>query len=178
LAILNLPSGYNSYKNWRPAIVGALEAILKTDFPKVLVLELGVSHPGDMKYLMSIIKPDISVITDITQRYLEGFSGMDDLTGEYEMLVGNTKTGGVIVFNGDNPRVRDIMKDASGLKKISFGKSSGVDWRIAEIIRGKTGEAVKIAHGSKMVELETGRFGEHHAYVSAAVQAVIGENIL
>src|SRR3989339_92491 len=50
LAILNIESGYNSYRAWLPIIWKAFLAIFQKNFPEYLVLELGVSQRGDMRY--------------------------------------------------------------------------------------------------------------------------------
>ncbi len=118
LAILNLSSGYNSYRLWLPIIFQAAKAIFNKNFPKILVLELGISEPADMKYLLSIIHPKIAVITDITQRYLESFSDMDELVSEYEYLAKKIDKSGLIILNYDNLRVRKLA--TSTKVKIKF----------------------------------------------------------
>ncbi|MDQ1283906.1 MAG: UDP-N-acetylmuramoyl-tripeptide--D-alanyl-D-alanine ligase [Patescibacteria group bacterium] len=167
LAILNLPSGYNEYRNWLPAIKGALAALFETDFPKFLVLELGVSKKGDMKYLLSVISPEVSVITGITQRYIESFSGMDDLVGEYKILAKGTKRSGLVAVNGDNSRSGEVAK-SSQAEILFYGKSEKCQAKILEIERGSNGEVAEISVGGKIHREELGRFGEHHIYARAA----------
>jgi UDP-N-acetylmuramoyl-tripeptide--D-alanyl-D-alanine ligase len=163
LAILNLESGYHSYKKWLPVIIKAPFNILRRKFPRVLVLELGVSEPGDMKYLLSIIKPKIAVITDITQRYLDAFGDMDELVGEYEYLARNIKKKGLVILNYDNLRVRNMAKITKG-KIETFGLSDGADWRVVEINKSDNGQNVKVAREGKIVRHEIKKFGEHHVY--------------
>jgi UDP-N-acetylmuramoyl-tripeptide--D-alanyl-D-alanine ligase len=165
LAVLCLPSGYNSYKNWLPIIWQSIFSIFKTDFPKYLVLELGVSWKGDMKYLLSIVKPRISVITDITQRYLESFSGMDDLVEEYKFLVQNTDKDGMVIFNADNIRAKSLTV-FSKAKAESFGKSEEADWIIKEMKRSERGEVFDVVHGGIASHLNVSRFGLHNVYAS------------
>jgi len=172
LAILNLPSGYNSYKNWWPAVTGALVEIFRSNFPQVLILELGVSAPGDMKFLISIARPDIAVITDITQRYLESFSDMDNLVNEYELLAQKTKREGVVILNADNNRVRAISKKLKGRRVIFFGKSKESDWQIIAAAKNERGQRITVEHKREIFKYETNRFGEHHAYAYAASRAV------
>jgi UDP-N-acetylmuramoyl-tripeptide--D-alanyl-D-alanine ligase len=174
LAVLCLPSGYNSYKNWLPVIKKSLFCIFQKDFPACLVLELGVSQKGDMKYLLSVVKPKISVITDITQRYLESFSGMDDLVEEYKILVQTTENDGMVIFNGDNIRVKSLA-EFSKARTESFGKSKEANWHIKNIARGEKGEIFDIHHDSRSYSLEITRFGIHNIYAST-VGIIIDEN--
>jgi UDP-N-acetylmuramoyl-tripeptide--D-alanyl-D-alanine ligase len=174
LAVLNLPSGYNSYKNWIPTIKESLFCIFKKSFPNYLVLELGVSRMGDMKYLLSIVEPKISIITDITQRYLESFSGMDDLVGEYKLLVQNTDRDGTVILNADNARVKSLA-EFSKAKVEFFGTRDGADWQAKDIKRGERGEIFSVFHSSNVRDLEIGRFGLHNIYASI-VGIIIDEN--
>lgn len=171
LAILNISSGYNSYRDWFPVIKDAFFAVFQKNFPEVLVLELGVARRGDMKYLLSIVKPRLAVITDITQRYLEAFSDMDRLVGEYVNLVKNIPPGGKIILNGDNLRVRDLARSATARVEY-FGHADGSDWKIVEITKTTKGQEIKIAHQDKIENYSIDRFGEHHVYALASALAV------
>ena len=163
LAILDLPSGYNSYNNWMPAIIKAPTKIFRKNFPKIFVLELGISDPGDIKYLLSIIKPKIAVLTDITQRYLENFGSMDELAGEYEYLVKKIKRDGYLILNYDNLRVKTMVKMAQA-KIITFGLKDGADWQAFDIERKNDGQLVKIKYQNNIKQYKISKFGEHHIY--------------
>jgi UDP-N-acetylmuramoyl-tripeptide--D-alanyl-D-alanine ligase len=165
LAVSNLPSGYNSYKNWLPVIKQSLFCIFQKNFPEYLVLELGVSRKGDMKYLLSIIKPKISVIIDITQRYLESFSGMDDLVWEYKLLVQNTDKDGTVILNADNVRVKSLAEFSKANVEF-FGTSEESDWKIGGITRSVKGEKFELSHNSSSSNLEIFRFGLHNIYAN------------
>lgn len=163
LAILYLPSGYNSYKDWLPIIFKSLLAVFQRNYPDYLVLELGVSDPGDMKYLLSIIKPRLAIITDITQRYLESFSDMDRLVGEYECLVKKVKKNGLVVLNYDNIRIRNLAKAAKTPVEF-FGLQSGAHWQAVEADRGVQGQIIKVGHRNIINQHKIKRFGKHHIY--------------
>lgn len=170
LAILNLPSGYSSYKNWLPIIFKAAKQIFAANFPRILVLEFGISDKGDMKYLLSIISPQIAIITDITQRYIEGFGYMDELVKEYEYLAKKVKKTGLVVLNYDNARVRSLAEEIK--EKIAFfgliDNNHNLDdaslWQAVEIKRGNSGQLVKVNHNNIISEHKINSFGEHHVY--------------
>ena len=163
LAILNLPSGYNSYKNWLPVIFKATTRLFEFNFPKYLVLELGVSDPGDMKYLLSLVKPRVAVVTDITQRYLEGFDDMDDLAEEYEYLVKKLNKNGLLVLNKDNPRVK-LLANISQSKLEFCGISEEANWQAVKIEKNSRGMDVKVSHNDIVEKYSVNRFGNHHVY--------------
>ncbi|MFA7319042.1 MAG: Mur ligase family protein [Parcubacteria group bacterium] len=177
LAILGVGSGYGAYYDWLPIIGDAIRAIWRKDFPEYLVLELGVSQRGDMAYLLSIIRPEICVIADITQRYLEAFSGLDQLLQEYEYLVKNTKNSGRVILNYDNLQIRHLAKRAKA-EVIYFGRIVPAEegFRIEDIERTEKGESAGIRYKNLHKKLHIPRFGEHHVY-AAAVGVIMQENI-
>lgn len=175
LSILGLQSGYNSYKNWLPAIINAPLAIFKKKDYKVLVLELGVSDPGDMKFLLSIVKPTISIVTDITQRYMESFSDMDQMVKEYEYLSENTSKSGLLILNYDNLRVRGIGKTAK-CKVEYFGFEKGADWQVTETRKENFGQTAIIANKNRISEYKIEKFGKHHIY-SLLVSLIIEDYV-
>jgi len=168
LAILNLPSGYSSYKNWLPIILQAFTSLFKSKFPKILILELGIDRPGDMKYLMSLVKPKIAVITDITQRYIESFNDMNELVGEYKNFVEVINKDSYLVLNFDNPRIKKL-KEYTKAKIIPFGlkKNSMTpnNFWLGELIkRTATGQIINVTDEQETKEYTIDRFGEHHIY--------------
>ena len=173
LAILNISSGYGSYLEWWPVMGKAFGAIWQKNFPEYLVLELGVSRAGDMRYLLSIVAPEISVVTDITQRYLESFPCMDDLVAEYVYLARKTKKTGAVNLNHDNLRIKELAKKTEALV-CYFGETceDKKDWQITGIEKNKTGQNVEIKHQEKTTEFSIPRFGRHHAFALAASLAV------
>ena len=174
LSILSLGSGYNSYKNWLPIIYKTPFSIFK-QFPQYLVLELGVSDKGDMKYLLSIIKPKIFIITDISQRYLEGFSGMDHLVDEYINLAKNSKKNNYLILNQDNSRIRKISK-YSKAKLIYFGIKNEADYRAKNVKETGEGQSFIIKSKGKEKEHFIKRYGEHHIYsflISTVVKDIL-----
>ena len=66
LSILEQPSGFSSPLKWIKILAGAfLNALLGKAYD-FLVLEYGADKPGDIQYLISVVKPDISILTHIS----------------------------------------------------------------------------------------------------------------
>jgi len=175
LAILNLPSGYHSYKKWWPIIWRAPAALFKK-LPRILVLELGVSDRGNMKYLLSLVEPRMVIITDITQRYLEGFDDIEELMDEYEYLVGRVNhRNGLVVLNYDNLKVRELAEKTKAevcffsLNDDIVVKNSRPGFWSASIIKKEEGaQQIIIRHETKQQEHRINRPGDHHIYALLA----------
>lgn len=89
------------------------------------ILELGTSHPGEIRRLTEIAAPDISLITSVAPAHLEGLRTVAGVALEKGELFRGMKPGGVAVVNLDDPWVRRLGKKFPG-KKITYGKSGEV----------------------------------------------------
>lgn len=170
LSILNLPSGYNSFKNWLPAISQAPVRALFGDFPDYLILSLGVADPGDMRYLLKIVKPDFAFLTEINQRYLESFKNMDELVKEYKILSKNLPGTAVFIYNADNRRVQEVVGECRA-KTVSFGFEAGADYQITDI-KKTSGVEFCLWHKQKKVCQQIKNHGDHHLLAFAAACAL------
>jgi UDP-N-acetylmuramoyl-tripeptide--D-alanyl-D-alanine ligase len=162
LSILGLPSGYNSPRKWLSTLYQSFFCFFKKS-AKFMVLELGISDQGDMKYLLSLIKPNIAVITDITQRYLESFSGMDELVDEYAYLIDKMAKGSLIVLNNDNARIKLLAPRASA-KIATFGTEQNSNYFSSDIARDSQGQLFKVTNNDKVSEYSIPYYGRHHIY--------------
>jgi UDP-N-acetylmuramoyl-tripeptide--D-alanyl-D-alanine ligase len=172
LAILALPSGYGIIKDWLPVIFKAPLEIFNRNFPKILVLELGVSCPGDMKYLLSIIQPNIAVLTNLTQRYLESFGDMDELADEYEYLIKKVDNyNGLLLYNSDNSRLCLLTENLPRAE--SFGFNLASDCRIMAVDARQNQQNVKLQYQNELSEIAVNRPGVHHIYALATSVIII-----
>ncbi|PIP51101.1 hypothetical protein COX11_00405, partial [Candidatus Berkelbacteria bacterium CG23_combo_of_CG06-09_8_20_14_all_41_73] len=57
------------------------------NLPKILVLELGIDKPGEMAELLSVVKPDIAVITGISETHLLELKSLSGVKKEKKMLI-------------------------------------------------------------------------------------------
>lgn len=60
-------------------------------YPKYLILEYGIDHPGEMQFLRSIAVPDIAIITPVNPNHLEQFGTLEVYRGEKLLLLKGVK---------------------------------------------------------------------------------------
>lgn len=85
------------------------------------VVEMGASHPGDIKELVEIAEPDYGIITNVGKAHLEGFGSFEGVIktkGELYDYLRRRKEGSTIFIHYDNPYLREI---AYGLNQITYG---------------------------------------------------------
>ena len=89
------------------------------------VVEMGASHPGDIKELVEIAEPDYGIITNVGKAHLEGFGSFEGIIktkGEmYDYL--RTRKEATIFIHNDNPYLKKI---AYGLHQIAYGSEDGL----------------------------------------------------
>ena len=75
------------------------------------VLEIGMSHMGEIRYLASIAKPDVSVIINIGTMHIEHLGSMEGiLQAKLEILEGMAQDGRIIL-NGDDNLLRNLSAE-------------------------------------------------------------------
>ena len=115
------------------------------------IIEMGASHPGDIKELVDIAEPDYGIITNVGKAHLEGFGSFEGVIktkGElYDYL--RERKDSTIFIHHDNLYLRNI---AWGLNQISYGSEDGL------YINGHvTGNSPYLTF-----EWKAGKDGEHH----------------
>ena len=66
------------------------------------VLELGMDKRGEIDYLSKIVKPDISVITNINYAHAKNFKNLKQIALAKAEIIHNTKNNGFIILNADD----------------------------------------------------------------------------
>ena len=92
---------------------------LKPDH-ELAVVEMGASHPGDIRELVEIAEPDYGIITNVGRAHLQGFGSFDGVIrtkGElYDWL--RTRQNARIFLHADNPYLSNISQ---GLNATRYG---------------------------------------------------------
>lgn len=98
------------------------------DYPAVLVLEMATDHPGDLAYLTKLARPDVAVVTAISEEHTEFLGDLDGVAKEEGTVVEALSPQGVAILNADDPRVM-AMKSRTQARVITFGFAESADVR-------------------------------------------------
>ena len=81
---------------------------------EMAIVEMGASHPGDIKELVDIAEPNCGLITNVGRAHLEGFSSFEGVQRTkqelYDYLVAHN---GTIFRNADNPYLAAMENNAT-----------------------------------------------------------------
>ncbi len=102
-------------------------------YPKVLVLEMATDHPGDLKYLCSIAKPDVAVVTAVAEEHTEFLGDLKGVADEEGSILDALPSDGVAILNADDPLVIEMRKRAKG-DVATFGFSEKAHVRAQNVV--------------------------------------------
>ena len=88
---------------------------------KAAVVELGMSHRGELRRLAEIAEPEVGVVTRVAPVHLEFFASVDEIAlAKRELIEGLAGPEPVAVLNADDPRVARFAEVARG-RVLTFG---------------------------------------------------------
>ncbi len=157
---------------WLRIFVLSLFRLVSCDYPEILILEMGVAHPGDMSYLLSFVHVDVGVMTAIGEfpSHLEFFPEKGRLVEEKALLVKSLGKKGLAVLNYDDLSVR-ALRDLD-CRVVSYGFGSGADLRIENYEIRVDGVVFKLEFKGSIVPVRLKVLGKQKAFASAAAAAV------
>lgn len=90
-----------------------LTVLQLTTAHQIGIVEMGASHPGDIKELVEVAEPNFGLITNVGRAHLQGFGSFEGVMHTkaelYDWLVEHN---GIIFRNADNPYLEQMLEDA------------------------------------------------------------------
>ena len=140
---------------------------------RAVVLELGMSEPGEIRVLADICRPRVRVITRIAPVHLEFFGGIEGIADAKGELFESARPGDVLIFPGDDPTsARFPRPPGAVLVPIGSDAGSKAPVRPLEVeSRGLLGTRALIeVHGSRF-EVDVPVPGRHQLQNALAATA-------
>jgi UDP-N-acetylmuramoyl-tripeptide--D-alanyl-D-alanine ligase len=138
------------------------------------VIEMGMSHPGEIARLAAIAEPQVGVVTLAAAAHLEGLGTIDAVADAKAELYEGLPRSGVAVANADDPRLLK-RAEASGRRLITFtaGRERRGDVVVLEITsQGDDGLRFVLGIGNRALPVHIpGLVGTHNAANAAAAAA-------
>lgn len=138
----------------------------------IAVVEMGASHPGDIKTLVETVEPEYGIITNVGKAHLQGFGSFEGVVrtkGElYDFLRGNPSS--KVFIDAGNEH---LMRIADGLHLIKYGvgESEGLS------VRGEVVECAPFLHfrwtdGECWYDVNTHLIGSYNIYNMLAAATI------
>ena len=147
--------------------IGVPKTVLSLDTDtEVAIIELGTDNFGDISLTSRMVKPHISMITNIGDSHLHNLKSRSGiLKAKLEILEGMDDDG-IFIYNIDDPTMeKEVPTHQIKQKVLSFGSSEKATFRINF---EKSGPAsIRFSHGDDFYQVPL--MGEHNIYNAAAV---------
>ncbi len=138
----------------------------------VAVIELGMSHPGEIAALAKIAQPEIGVVTNVAPVHLEFFKSVAEIARAKYELIESLPAGGTAVLNTDDEYVSQFGRDFHG-KVVTYGLRATADVRVENIQpHGSEGSVFDVVVGGGREKAVLPLVGTHNIYNALAAVAV------
>jgi UDP-N-acetylmuramoyl-tripeptide--D-alanyl-D-alanine ligase len=139
---------------------------------EIAVIEMGMSHAGEIRALAKIAQPEIGVVTNVAPVHLEFFDSITGIARAKYELIESLPTNGVAVLNADDEYVSQFGRGFKGTV-LTYGMSAIADVRAENIQpRGAGGSAFDVIAGSTRAHSTLPLVGEHNILNALAAVAV------
>jgi UDP-N-acetylmuramoyl-tripeptide--D-alanyl-D-alanine ligase len=136
------------------------------------VIELGMSHPGEIAALAKIAHPEMGVVTCVAPVHLEFFKSVAEIARAKYELIEALPAGGTAVLNADDEYVSQFGRDFHG-KVVTYGVRAPADVRAENLqphgLAGWTFDAVIDGYRERAT---LPLVGTHNIYNALAALAV------
>ena len=147
---------------------------------RFVVLEMGMNHPGELRALSAIARPDIAIITTVEAVHMAHFDSIEQIAdAKAEIMEGLSSAlapGGVAILNRDNSqfdRLAGKAAEAGVGRVITFGEHETVNTRLVKKALHDDCSTVIADLDGVLVTYKIGVPGAHWVKNSLAVMAAV-----
>ena len=138
----------------------------------VAVIEMGMSHAGEIRALAKIAQPEIGVVTNVAPVHLEFFESLAGIARAKYELIESLPAGGTAVLNADDEYVSQFGRNFKG-KVITYGSHATADIRAENVQScGAEGSQFDIITGAGRERARLPLVGEHNILNALAAVSV------
>ncbi len=158
--VIPVVSNEKNYNNQ----VGAAKTMLAVEgTPEYCIFELGTNHRGEIRTLARMVRPHMSLITNVAPSHLEGLNDLEGVAGEKLDLFEGTLPGGAIFINADDPSLAPYKR--ADCARYTFGMRGSADFMLRVAAdAGIEGFEIELDLRGEKVRARTRLIGRHNLY--------------
>ena len=100
---------FRSPKSYNSQIGVPLSLLMAAGDEDVVLVEAGISQPGEMARLAAVVRPDVGIMTTLGDAHQENFSSHEEKAAEKLQLFAGVRT---IIYNSTYPLVENALREA------------------------------------------------------------------
>ena len=148
-----------------------LSILRQSETEQVLVFEMGMNHRGEIRFLASLGRPQIAVVTNVGTAHIENLGSREAIALAKRELVESLPPDGLAVLNADDARVRRFGGIHPG-RTVTFGLGEGADCRVEALEMGGEGARFRI-DGTAFATAVAGK----HSVLNIAAAVAVGREL-
>lgn len=163
--VVKTPKSFNT-----PVAIAStiLSSVKKTT--QIFIVEMDAYHPGDLKNLCKIARPDMAIITAIAPQHLERFGNIQKLAETQFEVSSALKDGGLLFLNSLDELTMQTEEKFEAKKIFLAGEED--KFRIENLEQTEAGLKFKLFLDEEKEEVELPLPGEHNAYNFLAAASI------
>jgi UDP-N-acetylmuramoyl-tripeptide--D-alanyl-D-alanine ligase len=178
LTIIGVESGGKNIFKWLWIFFKWLLVIVLPGYPEILVLELGVDRPGDMRYFMSFIHPTVGIITNVSLSHIEFFKTVENIAKEKRVLIESVAQDGFVILNADDENTMKMSQNTLA-QAVSIGQAENADVNASHIVYNylanePSGISFKLNYDGKNIPIRLKNILAAHYVYAALIGAAAG----
>src|ERR1700674_162569 len=135
------------------------------------VIEMGMSHRGEIAELAKIAQPEMGVVTNVAPVHLEFFNSVAEIARAKYELIESLPAGGTAILNADDEYVSQFGRDFHG-KVVRYGLHPSADVSAENIkSRGAAGSLFDVVTDGRRERATLPLVGTHNIYNALAAVA-------
>ncbi|MGX6960394.1 MAG: UDP-N-acetylmuramoyl-tripeptide--D-alanyl-D-alanine ligase [Rickettsia endosymbiont of Pentastiridius leporinus] len=146
------------------------------DDTEFAIFELGMNHKGEIRELTKILKPNIAMITNISEAHLEFFNSLEEIAEAKCEIFESFSKNDIAVINADTncyDKILSILKNLSVNNIYKFGKSPETSAQLILYENLEDQVHLKYDVGDKIIDINLPFIPKHFAENYAAVLLIL-----
>lgn len=162
--------------------IGAPLTLLRlTEQHQYAVMELGANHLGEIAYTSSLVKPEVSIITNVAAAHLEGFGDLFGVARAKGEIYGSLGADGVAIVPLDSEFSDYWLKRLQDKTVLTFSSTQAADFNAEHIVLNEQGCAsfdLVCPQGRIFIQLVLpGKHNVANALAAAAATLALGASL-
>jgi len=140
------------------------------------VFELGMNHPGEIRDLTAMLRPDVALITNIEAVHIGHFDSVEQIADAKAEIFEGMSPDSAAVLNRDNPHFARLAEKAQAAgvgRVIGFGRDAAAEARLIDCRPETAGSRVEADILGTRLSYRVGLPGSHWIANSLAVLATV-----
>ncbi|MGH6948463.1 MAG: UDP-N-acetylmuramoyl-tripeptide--D-alanyl-D-alanine ligase, partial [Kiloniellales bacterium] len=142
------------------------------------VFELGMNHPGEIRELVRLLKPQVAMVLNIEAAHIGYFASLEEIAAAKAEIFETVEPDGSAIINRDSPffEVLAARARACGIDRIvGFGRHIEAEARLIDSTAGEISSDVTAIVAGKRRDFRIALPGQHWIANALAVLAAVAE---